>query len=815
MDEHKVNLPTGRDGQGPGRIDFEAVTRVFRRAAGEDRLSLFEYEVYDLLRNSGAETPPRTNLLLKGSKPSYETLASIPGERVVLKIVSPSIVHKSEVGGVRIVDNRPGEIRAEWRRMMYEVPGRYAEWLGRNPVSVPPAYEGLTGDALVSAVSGDILGVLMVQFMPPDSEAFGNELIVGIRRTREFGMIISAGLGGTDTELYAKRFRKGQAVVAASTERTDGAAFFELFTHTISYRKLAGLTRGQRRIVTDEQVVECFSSFIAMANFFSPTNPEAPYVIDELEINPFAFTDFMMVPLDGLCRFSEPVSAASARPIEKIDKLLHPSTIGIIGVSASRVNFGRIILRNVLAHGFNPENVTVIRPKVAEIDGVRCVPDLASLDGPLDLCVVAVDASKVPDLAEQVIELNAAHTVMLIPGGLGEKKGSEERARRLMDKIRDAHGKSDGGPVFLGSNCLGVVSHPGAYDTLFIPEEKLPKQRDARARRSAFVSQSGAFMITRLSKRPSLDPAYVVSVGNQTDLTLGDVVEYLKDLPDLDTIAVYAEGFKDLDGLAFVRAVHGAVLAGKDVIFYKAGRTPEGKMATSGHTASLAGDYMICESCVRQAGAMVAKTFTQFESLFMLSGRLHDKKVNGNRLAAVSGAGFEAVGMADSIQADDYNMEMAALEHETVGKIEKVLREYRLDTLVDVKNPLDINPSADDRVHAMVVETLVDDAGVDAVVVGLDPLSPATFTLAGACDKYTMDAEHGMAHVIPELARRRCKPVVGVVDGGTRYDPFVEVLEQGGMPVFRSSDTAVAALAIYLEGRLHAEKIRLRNGMKQ
>ena len=69
----------------------------------------------------------------------------------------------------------------------------------------------------------------MVQFMPPDSEAFGNEMIVGIRNTREFGMIISAGLGGTDTELYAERFRKGQAIVAASTELTSGKVFFEMF----------------------------------------------------------------------------------------------------------------------------------------------------------------------------------------------------------------------------------------------------------------------------------------------------------------------------------------------------------------------------------------------------------------------------------------------------------------------------------------------------------------------------------------------------------------------------------------------------------
>ncbi len=789
-------------------IDFEAITGLFTKAEAEGRHSLFEYEVYELLTRSGAETPPKVRLLAKGAKPGDEVLSSMPGEKAVLKIVSPTIVHKTEVGGVRVVANTPEKIRSAWRRMLCEVPENYAAWIERNPGAAPSVYRGLSGQELEAAIARDIRGVLLVQYMPPDSEAFGNELIVSLRNTREFGMVISAGLGGTDTELYAERFRKGQAVVAASTEMTDGRGFFELFQKTISYRKLAGLTRGQRRIVTDDQLVECFTSFIAMGNQYSPANPEAPFVLDELEINPFAFTDFLMVPLDGLCRFSRPAEKTLPRPTLKIGRLLHPSSIGIIGVSSNRMNFGRIILHNVLDNGFDRSALRIIRPGMEEIDGVRCVADLESLDRKLDLLVVAVDAEKVPDIVDAVIELDAAESVMLIPGGIGEKKGSEERARLLKENMNRAHGREDGGPIFLGGNCLGVVSHPGSYDTLFIPEEKLPKQRGERRRNAAFISQSGAFMITRVSKRPSLDPAYMVSIGNQTDLTLGDFMIYLKDLPEIEVIAVYAEGFNDLDGLAFSKAVRQAVLAGKDVIFYKAGRTPEGKTATSGHTASLAGDYMVCESGIRQAGAMVAQTFTQFEDLFFLAERLHGKTIGGNRLAAVSGAGFEAVGMADSIQSDDYSLRMSTFSGETTAKVEEILRLNRLDTLVDVKNPMDINPGANDQVHAGIVEILLGDPEVDAVVVGLDPLSPATYTLAD--DKYSLEAENSVARLMPELADRLKKPLVGVVDGGKLYDPLVDLLEERGLPVFRSSDRAVAALAKYIEGRRFAEQLRLK-----
>ena len=792
-------------------IDYGAISNIFEHAHAEGRDTLFEYEVYSLLRDSGAETPPRAFLLERGSRPSDEQLSSSPGPKVVLKIVSPTIVHKTEVGGVRVVENRPEKIRSAWRRMLYEVPENFATMIERNPQSAPESYAGLTSEALVSAISRDVRGVLLVEFMEPDSQAFGNELIVGVRKTREFGMVLSAGLGGTDTELYAERFRKGQAVVTASTALTDGQTFFEYFRKTLSYKKLAGLTRGQRRIVTDEQLIECFSSFIDMANYYSPENPEAPFVIEELEINPFAYADYLMVPLDGMCRFSRPEVVAAPRPVEKIDKLLHPGVIGIIGVSSARMNFGRIILNNVLKAGFDQENVVIIRPGGGEIDGVRCVESLSALETKLDLFVVAVGAQQVPGLVDEIVELECAESVMLIPGGLGETAESEERARVVVEKINSAHAHG-GGPVFLGGNCMGVVSRPGSYDTWFIPEEKLPEFPEGGPHRAALISQSGAFMLTRLSQCPILDPAYMISMGNQTDLSLGDLVSYFADSDLVDVIAIYAEGFNDMDGLEFCRAIRRAVLSGKDVIFYKAGRTPEGKSATSGHTASLAGDYVVCESCVRQAGAVVAQSFTQFENLFMLAERLHGKTIKGNRLAAMSGAGFEAVGMADSIHSDDYRMELAPLSDETHRQLSDIFAEHRLDSLVTVTNPLDITPGSNDHVHAEIIRILAEAPRVDAVVAGLDPMSPVMRTLADPEHAdFDFEDERSIAALLEELLPTLNTPVVGVVDGGRQYDALVDRLKAAGLCTFRTSDQAVAALAQYVEGRLHAERIRHRD----
>ncbi|WP_147820804.1 acetate--CoA ligase family protein [Salidesulfovibrio onnuriiensis] len=788
-------------------IDFDKLDAHFRNAMEDGRTLLYEYETYSVLRDSGAESVPKINFLLKGTRPSNEELNSMPGHKAVMKIVSPTIVHKTEVGGVKIIEKDPGKIRSTWRRMMDEVPVNYARWIELHPDMAPEAYKGLAGENLLRAIARDVKGVLLCQFMPPDSLAFGNELLVSIRRTREFGMVLTAGLGGTDTELYASRFRKGQAVVSASTAQTDGDQFFKLFTRTIAYRKLAGLSRGQQRIISDDQLKECFSSFIEMANRYSPGNPEAPVVIEELEVNPFAFTDYQMVPLDGMCRFSLQESLPEPRPVHKIHNLLHPKRIGIIGVSEKRANFGRIILKNVLSCGFPAEYIAIVRPGVGEIDGVKCVESLQAM-GKVDLFIVAVGAAQVPDLAEELIDRDLAESVMLIPGGLGETEESKERAGQLIAKINEAH-KTGSGPVFLGGNCLGVLSHPGSYDTIFIPEEKLPKRRGGKDKRAAFISQSGAFMITRASKLAQLDPAYMISIGNQTDLTAGDFVNYFKEIDDIDVIAMYMEGFNDMDGLSFCRAVRQAVKSGKEVLFYKAGRTPEGKSATSGHTASVAGDYMVCESCVRQAGAQVADTFTRFEDLYLLATRFHGRQVRGNRLAAVSGAGFEAVGMADSIQGDDFHMTMARFSEESREKLGDLLQEYRLDSLVEVKNPMDINPAANDRLHTEVTRILAEDDGVDGLVVGLDPLSPSMHTLPeGQRTGESLDAEESIARIFPELVRGCAKPVIGVVDGGRLYDPLADRLEEQGVPVFRSSDRAVTALAKYIEGRLYADALR-------
>jgi acyl-CoA synthetase (NDP forming) len=753
-----------------------AIDDIFRQAHREGRSSLFEHEVYALLAAAGIAAAPRHQVLAAGTAPSDDVLASFPGPRVVVKVVASGLAHKSDVGGVAVVAKEPAAVKTACAGMLKVAP--------------------------------DVAGVMLTEFVAADAAGVGSELLVGLRNTREFGMVISAGIGGIDTELMAASARRGQAVVSASTVLTTAEEFLELFKPTIAYRRVAGLTRGGRRLLTDETLLQCFRGFMALANSCSAGHPETDFVIEELEVNPFACSAGALVALDGLCRIGRPQLERPPRPQAKIDRLLHPDSIGIIGASATRMNFGRITLKNIIASGYDQSRLLVINPDGQEVDGVRCVTSLGALEKKLDLLILAVTADAAFKIIDDVIDTDAVESVLLIPGGMGETEASREPARQMLAKIDEAR-RAGRGPVFVGGNCLGIISHPGHYDSWFIPEERLPRAQRKATRSAALISQSGAFLVTRLSKNPWLDPAYMVAVGNQNDMTHGDLIASFADNPQIHVIGAYVEGFKDLDGLAVARAVRRATAAGKQVVIYKAAQSAAGGRAAMGHTASIAGDYEVCNALLTQAGALIATDVSEFSDLFYLSDCMRDKVVRGKRLGAVSGAGYDTVAIADSTQVGDFAMALATISPATRDRFMTILAAKKLDALMEVRNPFDINPAADDEAHLLCAQAMAEEPGVDAVVVGLDPTSPVVRSLKhSARPGYDIDSPESIVQTLPKLVASCPKPIVGVIDGGPLFDPMADKLMEQGVCIFRSSERATRALARYTEARLCAAQLR-------
>jgi acetate---CoA ligase (ADP-forming) len=231
-----------------------------------------------------------------------------------------------------------------------------------------------------------------------------------------------------------------------------------------------------------------------------------------------------------------------------------------------------------------------------------------------------------------------------------------------------------------------------------------------------------------------------------------------------------------------------------------------------GHTASIAGGPTLFDSVVRHAGAIVAEDFSAFDDLFYIAGALYKKKIRGKRLGAISGAGFEAVGMADSIESDTFAMEMGALEPGTVKRVEEILVAKKLDALVEVRNPIDINPGADDEAHLQITEAFLQDPNIDAVVVGLDPTAPSVRALEESKLRpgYDIKDPKSTVHLMPPIVNRNDKPIVGIVDGGMLYDAMSAGLMDQGVCVFRNSARGTRALVRYIEARLYADALRNR-----
>ncbi|MCX6569563.1 MAG: hypothetical protein NT147_11040, partial [Candidatus Aminicenantes bacterium] len=375
--------------------------------------------------------------------------------------------------------------------------------------------------------------------------------------------------------------------------------------------------------------------------------------------------------------------------------------------------------------------------------------------------------------------------------------GGESIEEKIRELLREGRRSGKTTPVVNGGNCLGIASKPGRYDTTFIPEHKLPRPKSARSD-MAVISQSGAFMICRMSKLPEVEPLYAVSLGNQLDLTASDYLAFLKDDPDVKLFAVYMEGFKPGDGLAFARAVGELTAAGRTVLVYKAGRSPEGRAATSSHTASVAGDYGVFRAVLEQAGAIVAGDIFEFESFMKGLPFLEGRKVRGRRVGLISNAGFECVVLADNLK-NGAGLDLVPFTPETQKRIGTILQPLGIDRLQDVHNPLDVTPVADDAVFVECARAILEDPDVDCAVISNVPMTPAQNTLPpGEGHREDLTRPGSFAMRLVELFRSTDKPVVVNIDAGELYTPLAGFLERAGIPVFRRADEAVRFLRTYV-----------------
>jgi acyl-CoA synthetase (NDP forming) len=756
-------LPGRASPPGPGAeeppLDLEAARRHLARV--REAGVLLETDGLAILDAIGISTPRRVRL--SGAE-AAEALPDppLPAERLVLKVLAPDLLHKTEAGGVRVLPARRFAVIAEVAAMERRFADR------------------------------KVAGYLLEEFVPHDG-GLGSEFLLGMRWTRDFGPVVTLGAGGIHAEFLARAFREGESLAVFSPALSRGSAIEETIERLTPARLAVRGQRGRAAALPAGRLADAVRRFLSLAAGLSP-EPLA-----EFEVNPLVVSGGRLVALDALAKLDGSVEPpAPARPLSKIGHLLHPRSIAVVGVSETSVNPGRIILQNVLKAGFDRAQVFVVKPGSVSIDGCRCVPSLAALPQRTDVVVLSVSAAASAELIGEIARERRAEAVVLIPGGLEEKPESRPIVERMREALARSRAEEWAGPVVNGGNCLGVRSVPGRYNTLFIPRYKLPLP-GGKADPVALITGSGAFAVSKSSKLAGVNPLYTITIGNQMDLTAGDYLEYLKSDPEVEIFAVYLEGFRPLDGARALAAVEAITASGRTVIFYLGGRTPAGTAAAMSHTAAVASDYLVARALAESAGAIVADTLEDFEDLVRLFTLLRGRSVAGLSLGAVSNAGYESVAVADSLGP----FQLARFSEDRVASLSTALSSAGLAGIVTVRNPLDLTPILDDAGYETVVRLTLGDPGVQVGLVGCVPLTGALNTLpAGEGHGEDIRRKDGIVERLIRIAREGGKAWIAVVDAGPLYDPMARALTEGGVPVFRTADRALRLFGRFCSARL-------------
>lgn len=488
-----------------------------------------EAEGYELLKTAGAPVPAYA---LAHSADEAATAAAGIGFPVVLKIVSPQIVHKSDAGGV--------------------IAGL------RSEEEVRRAYATIFANVRLYNQDAEILGVLVVEQLKK-----GLEIIIGGRVDPSFGKIITVGMGGTLVELI-----KDVSIRILPIQDDDIAA---MLAELRGYRLIEGFRNEPAR---DRETLTALIGKIA--EFFLAHDE-----IVEFDINPVFLYEKGASVVDARFYVDPDRTAqkvAPARPLPP--SMLAVRSIAVIGASPEPSKVGYAILRNLLSF---PGRVYPVNPKHKKILGRDVCPDIAAIPEPVDIAVIVVPARLVPSVMEECGK-KGVPLVIIISSGFRE---SGRDGALLEEQILAT--AANFGTRIIGPNCLGLMLPLQGINTTFDPVSPKPG-------RIAFISQSGAIITTVVdwSLPEEIGFSAIISVGNQADLSFEDFCQFARDDPNTRAIIMYIEEIRN--GRRFmeiVRKVTGkkpivAVKSGASRIGQMAAASHTGSLAGS-HDVYMAG----------------------------------------------------------------------------------------------------------------------------------------------------------------------------------------------------------------------------------
>ncbi|MEU8132452.1 acetate--CoA ligase family protein [Streptodolium elevatio] len=587
---------------------------ALRGAGAEDsRILVPEHEVKRLLAELGVRVPRGTAIPYADGPDAVAKAAEQLGATLVLKAYGPGLVHKTDVGAVRLgLDS--ASVAAEARTMAVRLAGH---------------------------------GVVPDGWLVEDQQAAGVEVIVG-RVRGPFGDAMLLGLGGTLAETL------DQAVVRLARSGAVPAGWFpggSLGAEMIA--AMPGLdalraARGAEPVDLDALalLVDALDGLpAAVAAAYPGFEP------DEFECNPVIATAEGAVAVDArliLRRRSEEVGARdvfagfgdSVKPGESgksgedgksceageagehhasgdgslrpesdapgrtdFAPLFAPRTVAVAGASTGKTTFGNRFLAAYRAFGWT-DGLYAVHPSAESIDGVPAVASVADIPGGADYLLVAVPAAATPALVAAAA--GHARFVHVVSGGFREA-GAADLEDELLVAARRA------GVRLLGPNCLGVYA-PSGRQTFQLGVSAEPGG-------VGVVSQSGGLAgdIVAAGTRRGLRFSGLVTIGNAIDVGAAELVEHFVDDPATEVIGMYLEGTRGGERLA--RAVLRAGAHRKPVVVLAGGLSRQGARAVASHTGALAGEERMWQALSAASGLSVVHTLEDFLAVLAMLQR--------------------------------------------------------------------------------------------------------------------------------------------------------------------------------------------------
>jgi acyl-CoA synthetase (NDP forming) len=444
--------------------------------------------------------------------------------------------------------------------------------------------------------------------------------------------------------------------------------------------------------------------------------------------------------------------------------LLFPRSVAVVGASSNLDSLAGRPIKNLLASG---AEVTIypVNPRRDEIAGLRCYPDLDSLPETPDVVLLLTPASAAADVLEAAGR-RGVRAAIVISAGFAEH-GPQGRAAQ--ERLADIARRYD--IALLGPNTIGLHDYRRGMPLSFVWFGRRPSSQDGSV---AVITQSGSGM-GALSDRLldfDLPLGHGVATGNESDVSVTDLIEVFAERPEVRVIAAAFEQIRD--GSRFIAVARRMLELGKPLIVYKLGRTASGSAMAASHTGSLAGEYSTIRAVLRQFGVIEIDNLEDFAPT--ISGALTGRFPAGRRFAAISSSGAATVIAAD--RADELGLELP----EWSARAQEQIAPYLPSFSSGAHNPLDLTAQAAEKPFPLsdILSIALDEPQLDAVVAGM----PSSTGARGI----------GTSDRLAEAAAGSRKPVYTFILTGQESQHLRDRQRDAGLAVFRNPETAVAVL---------------------